>query len=324
MRLATIATALMALSAVATHANEEINTNVQPEVEEGVRQQRGGSPALFRQIEEQNREYDRHRDYDARLIQKDETVNLSLTELEVPFEVEISEGYLTTLTFLDINGNPYPVRVSRVGNDTTFIVCAGTGDDCTIDESDLDIAHILTVGTPKMAGRSNLRVFFRGLHRAVQIPLVARTDSYHEEVLVMLPIENPDHKASRMAQDSRLSLPDTDDAYARALLDGISVDRMHGATELDVTVRNRGGQEQSDSRHRAIHAEGNTYLKTMIRLPNPSATAKTSGSMRMVVYRFKGKPRVITGQDRDGRILELYLSAPEHVLGYRELETDGR
>ncbi|MDQ2077399.1 DotH/IcmK family type IV secretion protein [Marinimicrobium sp. ABcell2] len=303
---------------------EDFDPTPRPEVREGVERQRGGGPDLFRQTYEANREYDRYRQYDPKIQRKSESVTLTRNELTLPFELEVSQGYITTLTFLDANGNPYPTRISRVGDNTTFVVCTGISDNCQAGEEDLDIAHILTVGTTRLAGRSNLRVFFRGLDRAVQIPLVGRKGSYHDEVIVMLPVTNPDAPSPAQLQDTRLTIPETDDYVARALIDGVPATRLGDGVDLQVEVRTRTRQRLPTGQYAAIYVNGKTYLRTDITLPNPGAEAITPGPMNQVVYRFNGRPRFVSGFNRHGQIVKIELKAPENVLGYREYRRDGR
>lgn len=313
-----------AVAQISSQNNEDFDPTPQDEVREGVERQRGGSPALYGQTDEAFREYDRYREYDPKIKRKSDTVPLTRNNLSLPFEVEVSEGYITTLTFLDVNGNPYPTRISRVGDPGTFVVCVGVSESCEVGEEDLDIAHILTVGTTRLAGRSNLRVFFRGLDRAVQIPLVGRTSSYHNDVTIMLPVENPDIDRSAQVRDMRLTIPETDDYYARALIDNVPGSKLPQARDLQVEVSTRDAQVLPTGSYAALYANGKTYLRTDITLPNPSAEAITPGAMRQVVYRFDGKPRVITGFNRHGQVVKIALREPENVLGYREIDLDGQ
>lgn len=304
---------------------EDFDPTPRPEVREGVERQRGGSPDLYRQTNEAYQEYLRYKQYDPKIQQKSETVTLSRNELTLPFEVEVSQGYITTLTFFDANGNPYPTRISRVGDNGTFVVCTGISDNCQAGEEDLDIAHILTVGTTRLAGRSNLRVFFRGLDRAVQIPLVGRKSSYHDEVIIMLPVSNPDAQPHSQILDGRLTIPETDDYIARALIDSVPASRLSdGAVDLEVRVETRARQRLPTGGYAAIYSDGKTYLRTDITLPNPGAEAITPGPMRQVVYRFDGRPRVISGYNRHGQLVKIELRAPENVLGYREYRAHGQ
>lgn len=304
---------------------EDFDPTPRPEVREGVERQRGGSPELYRQTQEAYQEYLRHNQYDPEKQRKSESVTLSRNELTVPFEVEVSQGYITTLSFFDANGNPYPTRISRVGDNTTFVVCTGISDNCQAGEEDLDIAHILTVGTTRLAGRSNLRVFFRGLDRAVQIPLVGRTSSYHDEVIIMLPVSNPDVEPQSHVQDGRLTIPETDDYIARALIDSVPASKLSGdSVDLEVRVETRSRQRLPVGGYAAIYSGGKTYLRTDITLPNPGAEAITPGPMRQVVYRFNGKPRVISGFNRHGQLVKIELRTPENVLGYREYRDYGQ
>lgn len=304
-------------------AQEEIDVQPDPEVIQGVESSKGGPPLLYRQIEEYSREYERYLTYAPKVNRKSKSETITMDNLVLPFEVEVSKGYITTLTFIDARGNPFPVRVSRVGNSNAFVVCTGTSEDCKITEADIDIAHILTIGTTYQAGRSNLRVFFNGLYKAVQIPLVVKKDSYHDEVTIMLPVDNPDFKAPSVVGTIGRSAPvDTDDYIARGMIDGISAEKLGNGIQLNVELENRIGSRMPNDGTTAIFSEGNTYLKTTIRSPNPEASAMTHGFMREVVYRFDGRPRAVSGFDRDGNVVVLRITAPDNVLGYRELKHD--
>jgi hypothetical protein len=299
---------------------QEYNVVPSQEVQQAVEDEMGGPPVLYRQVMEQHQEYENAMDYVPRANPKSKTIALNMDQLDVPFEVEIAKGYITTLTFVDANGNPFPVRVSRVGSEKTFIVCAGTSKDCKIKKEDMDIAHILTIGTPNFVGRSNLRVFFKGLHKAIQIPLVVKKTSYHEEVTIMLPVSNPDAVSQiNSYSSSNQNLKDSDDYYARALIDGIPISRIPRAVALDVEIENRIGEKVRSASVNAIFAEGKTYLKAKLRMPNPYPSAITNGFMNEVVYRFDQRTGVVTGFDENGQVVVIKLKLPDNVLGYREV-----
>ncbi|UUA75184.1 DotH/IcmK family type IV secretion protein [Cellvibrio sp. QJXJ] len=313
---------LYSLMMTPTYA-QEYNVIPNEEVRRAVEEEKGGPPVLYRQVMEQNQEYETAMEYMPKATPKSRTVSLSMDNLNVPFEVEVATGYITTLTFIDSNGNPYPHKISRVGNNTTFIVCTGSGEDCVAKKEDIDIAHILTIGTPKHTGRSNLRVMFNGLYKAVQIPLVVKRTTYHDEVTIMLPVTNPDSKIEPLFRNtSQRTIQDSDDYYARALIDGISVSNLPDAVELSISVENRIGQEASSANIRAIYARGNTYLKAPLRNPNPRPSALTNGFMNDVVYRFDGRAGVVTALDESGQIVVITLTLPENMLGYRSLGSE--
>lgn len=299
---------------------QDYNVNPSEEVQRAVEIDRGGPPVLYRQVMEAEQAYDNALDYMPRATAKNKTIALAMDQLDVPFEVEIAKGYITTLTFIDANGHPFPVRVSRVGSKDMFILCSGTAEDCKVKKEDLDIAHILTIGTPNSVGRSNLRVFFKGLHKAVQIPLVVKKTSYHDEVTIMLPVSNPDAENQSISyRSTNQNIKDSDDYYARALIDGIHVSRLPKAVALDVEVENRIGEKVRSAGVDAIFADGKTYLKSKLRMPNPHPSAMTNGFMNEVVYRFDQRTGVVTGFDENGQVLVIKLNLPDTVLGYREV-----
>lgn len=289
------------------------------EVRRTVDEQRGGPPELYRQVMERNAEFENIQQYKPKPTVKRRTVELTMDQLSVPFEIEVTSSYITMLTFIDRDGHPYPVKVSRVGDPKTFIVCTGTGSDCKITEADMDIAHILSVGTPKSVGRANLQVMFKGLFKAVQIALVVKKNSYHEDVTIMVPASNPDVKSYSFARSqSEMSLRETDDYYARALIDGVPVSELPDAFMYEIEIESKTGKKLNSSGFYAIYAEGNTYLKSQLRLPNPRPTAITNGFMGEVVYRFSGRTGVVTGIDDTGKVVVAKLNLPNSVRGYRE------
>jgi hypothetical protein len=289
------------------------------DVNRTVDEQRGGPPELYRQVMERNQEFEDIQQYKPKPTAKRRTVELTMDQLTIPFEVEITSSYITMITFIDRDGHPYPVKVSRVGDSSTFKVCTGTSNDCKITEADLDIAHILSVGTSKSVGRANLQVMFKGLYKAVQISLVVKKNSYHEDVTIMVPASNPDVKDVPFSRtQSETSLKETDDYYARGLIDGVPVSELPDAVLYEIDVESQSGKTLRNSGYSAIYAGGNTYLKSKLRLPNPRPTAITNGFMSEVVYRFSGRTGVVSGIDDSGRVVVLKLNLPSSVRGYRE------
>mgnify|MGYP005852912237 CR=1 FL=1 len=298
---------------------EELQTDPEQSVRDRVNESQGGPPELHRQVREQFKEFDRASEYKPKLRKRSRTVHLSMDNLEIPFEVEATEGYLGSITFLDANGTPFPVRVSRIGDPQRFSVCSGTGGDCQVDEESKDLAHILTLGTNRLAGRTNLKVFFSGLFKPVQIPIVAKTQSYHDDITVMLPVENPDREAAKTQPISNTHTPQTDDYYARALIDRIDASDVPGAKPIQITAQNMVGDPVPGGHHSGYFAEGSTYVKTTLRRPTPSPVAVTGGVLNDVVYKFDGQRRAVTGFSQSGEAITLVLNPPGNELGYREL-----
>lgn len=298
---------------------EEFSIYPGDEIREAIDDEIGGPPELQRQVDEYLEEYDRASQYEPRLKKKSESISLSASSPEVPFEIEVSRGYLTTLTFLDANGHPYPTRTSRVGNSQTFIVCVGASSSCQASEEEIDIAHILTIGTNHLAGRSNLKVFFKGMHRAVQIPLVSKKFSYHDEVTIVLPTENPDAERELISDITPDHMLRSDDLVARGLIDDVPISEMPGAIRLDATSFSVTGEPHARQDALAVYVGGNTYLRTTVRRTNPQPTSVTPGHMGTMVYRYSGKRRVVTGLDSAGMVVTIKIDFPERVLGYKQL-----
>jgi|GEM_PF-6708579 len=300
------------------YGQDNIKVQPDPAVKEAVEIQEGGSPELIRQTREQLEEYKRAEQYDPKIKCYTKSVSLPLSNLKLGFEVAVNSDYITTLTFLDQNGNPYPTRLSRAGDAESFFVCSGSSSSCEAGEDELDLAHILTLSTNKLAGRSNLKVLFKGLHRAVHIPLVVKRNYCHDEVTISLPNINPDFEMPEPVLSNYESIvPQVDDLLARGLLDNLAYELLSPATPVTVNPVSMTDKKLPINDLRAVYNDGFTYIKTRLLLPQPSPNAITEGLMGQRVYRFKGKPHDIRGTYPSGRVVILKIKYPDSLAAYR-------
>ena len=285
----------------------------------------GGSPEMYRQAKEALKGYDEADQYSNRKQADSLNLMLKMDRLIVSEEIQITPDFVTSVTFIDGAGNPWPIKFARVGNAKKFIVEVGDGNGS--GEIDPSVAHIAAITSPYMAGRSNAKLYFEGIHKPVQITLVARRDSYHEDVVLKFPIENPAAPESNKLStgylmDNRVAV--IDDPYARGLADNVSAQDLVGAVEMNIEITDIHERPVQEKMSRAIKVGPLIYVKAPLHGVVPSPAGITKGIHGYSVFKFRDSPRLVSGIDKHGRVIMVKIKELDGEYGLRHLPISGR
>lgn len=315
MRNKTFATlALLAASSVFVSA-EEFSINPTVEVQAEVNKYNGGDPVVKRQIEEAEKKHLILEQYDPRLKAMTDSFALTLDKLSLPKEIVIAMGYPTTITCFDVNGNPWPVLMFSNGNKEKFTIVHGDGK-----EGGNGLDHILDINTGALAGRAGLKVYFKGLDQAVEITLLVGLKSYHNNINIILPVENPDApKIEKPSITSAQFVMNAHDPIARQLLDGVLIET---AIYLETETKSFSGEEINTQGDVAIIIGDSLYFKTQLTNPSPAPESITPGPHGFYVYKFLQKHRTVSGFAKLTRRYMVYFKKPDSMNGFRHFNKE--
>jgi hypothetical protein len=301
---------------------EEYTVEPSPEVINEIYQGKGGSPEIFEQVDRALKGYDEIKQYTGVKQAKSESFLLSPTTLSPEIEIEVTQDYITTITFVDIGGAPWPIKLSRVGNQTIFQTAAGEAEAGQSKVENKQLAHIIALTTQKAAGRSNLKVYFDGVHKPVDVSLVVRKRSYHDDVVINIPFPNPDVSREDQVARSIVGANIVDDPYARALIDGLAADQLQDAREMDITFSDINDVPMTISASRSIRVGDNIYLKVNLRSIYPEPVQVTPGIHGYTVYKLSSLPRIVSGVNKNGKNVLVRITDATDGFGYRALPVD--
>jgi hypothetical protein len=283
----------------------------------------GGSPEEYRRAKEALKGYEVIEQYRSKREAKSASLVLNPSTLKVPFELEVTYGELSSITFLDINGNPWPIAMSRVGDVKLLEIGVGDAEPNAKSVENIRLAHIVSISTTKLAGRSNMKLFFEGIHKPINLRVVVKRDSYHDDVLITLPMVNPatskdDERSASL--DPRATI--IDNPFSRALIDGVSVSQILNAEEMAVSMMTMDERKVGSEASRAIKVGEKIYLKVPLRSVNPTPMNVSKGLHGYNVYEFIDLPRIISGINKHGETVMVKVSPPKGKLSYRTLPID--
>lgn len=308
---------LALLVVTAQSVGEEFSIFPSDEIIDAVDNANGGHPLIKKQITEREKFHEQVADYDKKLAGLVARFEIPLDNPRLPTEIVVSKGYFTSITFMDVNGQPWPVFISKIADKGSFKASVGSSKEEKVDETDLAVAHILTLETGRLAGRSNAKIFFKGYDVAIDISLIIGVNSYHKDVTIVLPLENPDApKRTSFVEEKVVDLPFSYDPFARKLIDGVDID---DAIKMDVEVSTIGGKIVDQPFDRAMKINGRTYLKTRLLGMAPEPIAITPGLNGYKVYTWDKEPRGVSGINRKGRRVMVKFKLPESALGFRKV-----
>jgi intracellular multiplication protein IcmK len=205
----------------------------------------------------------------------------SLDPGTAPLTIQVAQGHVTTVTFLDISGAPWPVEdISWAGN---FEVVESGGDDGT---------HILRITPQSEFAYGNMSIRLTELQTPVILTLATARDKVHYRFDAIIPDYGPFATAPLIQ------------ARAGPTPGGKEISRvLEGVVPAHFARLNVTGV---DGRTRAYRDGGTTYLRTPLTLLSPGWSAHVSSADGMRVYTLDGAP-VLLLSDR-GRMVRAYLS----------------
>lgn len=210
------------------------------------------------------------------------TVHATTRPGAAPPRILLTDDFVTSLTFLDNTGAPWPISRALAGNSKMFGV-----------EVPPAAGNVAIIAPLRKYATSNLFVLLEGNSVPIMVTLENnRTAAYYNVNLVL------DQKGPKaMKEEVRPPADPIDDSFMRAILDGAG-----GVTPGIRQVKISGSASST-----AFIAASKFYLRTPYSLifPNNNTASMRSGGIR--VYELPITP-LITVADENGRPLDLYPS----------------
>ncbi|MTH96636.1 DotH/IcmK family type IV secretion protein [Roseibium sp. RKSG952] len=188
------------------------------------------------------------------------SVGVSLKSGEMPVRLNVAPGWLSTLTFSDVTGQPWPVHVVTNGNPDAYDVKSSGPQDET---------NIITISARRAHIPSNFSVLLLG----AKVPLLVTLDPSSSDVDYRVDAR-VDQRGPNAIYDSvtGASLAPTNDSTMLQFLDGVA---PSGAREL----------KSSNPRDLQAWMYGDLmYVRTSMDLLSPAYTAKHSNASGVKVF----------------------------------------
>lgn len=188
------------------------------------------------------------------------SVGVSLKSGELPIRLNVSPGWLSTLTFSDVTGQPWPVHVVTNGNPDAYDVKSSGPQEET---------NIITISARRAHVPSNFSVLLVG----AKVPLLVTLDPSSTDVDYRVDAR-VDQRGPNAIYDSvsGVSLAPTNDSTMLQFLDGVA---PSGAREL----------KSSNARDLQAWMYGDLmYVRTAMDLLSPAYTAKHSNASGVKVF----------------------------------------
>lgn len=193
------------------------------------------------------------------------SVMLSMRPGELPPVVRVSPGWVTTLTFSDVTGAPWPVMNFTVGNPDAYEV---------LNSGEKGKTNIITISTKQAYVPSNLAVTLINAKVPLMVTLDPTSSNVDFRVDAQVDERGPNSKYEQISVDN---LPPTSDSTMLSFLDGVAPD---GAKRLKVADREVQAWRYNDL----------LYVRTSRTLMAPAYTAKQSNVSGVNVYLLNEVP----------------------------------
>lgn len=242
------------------------------------------APMSPEQIEEYNRQLDardRARGKEIESINSGtRSVRLSMRPGERPPVIKVSPGWISTLTFSDVTGAPWPVMNVLSGNrDAYEALNAGAAGD----------TNMITISTKQAYIRSNLAVTLIG----ASVPVILTLDPTESNIDVRVDIQ-VDQRGPKAAYDmlSGSGLAPTNDSTMLAFLDGVPPE---GAKKL----------QTGSSEVQAWRYDEQLYVRTSRTMLSPAYMSKQSNVSGTNVYVLNEAPVLLLSDN--GRMFSVMI-----------------
>lgn len=193
------------------------------------------------------------------------SVALSLKSGERPAVVKVSPGWISTLTFSDVTGQPWPVLSVTNGNPTAYHVQSSGPQDAT---------NIITISARQGHIASNIAITLVGAKVPILMSLDPTTSEVDFRVDAQVDERGPNASFDIMTTDS---LAATNDSVMLSFLDGVP---PNNAKKLKTS--SRGVQ--------AWRYEDMIYVRTSNSVLSPAHVSKSSNASGVNVYVMKEAP----------------------------------
>jgi len=125
-----------------------------------------------------------------KLINK--TVPIILGKSDYDKTIYLSKGFVTTIVFLDVKGNPWPVKVAVKGD----------GDKISTTRTD---KHIIFMSTSSSYSDTNMAFVLEGINIPINFRIVTNTNKANEKIEVILQDLGPEAKKESFVEESKLA-----------------------------------------------------------------------------------------------------------------------
>lgn len=218
-------------------------------------------------------------------------------------------GFETELLFFDLNGNPWEVGSVSTGN--TKLANAEKGEV---------LPHSVTIGIAdkRYAGKTNLKVKFKGLETSVSFSMQINTQKYHETLKVVLPGVNPKEQGAQLysGYTERYAM---DDPVARSILDNpVNPATSAGCENRLAVTKSITGQTLLGTQPVVFSCDTGLYIRTRyLSSPSPDPNGVVNGPDGYRVYRFIDAGEYFTFSDRTGQPIFIEAVKPQKLIGAR-------
>jgi len=212
---------------------------------------------------------------------------ISLDPGALPSVVRVASGHVTTLNFLDVSGEPWPIEdISWAGN---FEV---------IESSMQEGSHILRISPSTEFAYGNMSIRLLGLTTPVIVTLETSRDIVHYRFDAIIPKYGPFGKTPLIEGNNSLTAGGAD---ISAVLEGVP---FSGTRRLNVSG--------VDGRTSAYISGDIVYVRTPFTLLSPGWSSSVSSADGMNVYKIRSAPVLILSNK--GQMVRVHLSEKEDIF----------
>ncbi len=191
---------------------------------------------------------------------------VSLDPGSKPPVINVGVGHVTSLTILDVTGEPWPIKDLAFGGNFE-VVSSGSG------------SHMIRITPLSEFAHGNVSVQLLNLKTPVTFTLSTQRDNIHYRFDARIPEYGPFAKVPIMQGGMTLV---AGNSILSSVLDGIA---PQGSEKMDV--------QGVDGRTTAYSYGETTYLRTPLTLLSPSWTSSVSSADGMNVYALSNAPVVL-------------------------------
>lgn len=203
------------------------------------------------------------------------SIGISLRSGERPATLKVSPGWISTITFSDVTGKPWPVESVANGNSSAYTVQSAGPDTNT---------NIIMISALQSYVPSNIAVTLSGATVPVLLTLQPSSSEVDFRVDAQVDQRGPNAAYDIVSSDV---LPSTNDSLMLGFLDGVP---PTGATKLKTSNRNV----------EVWRLDGMFYVRSTSSLLSPAYVSKQSNVSGVNVYVLNETPVLMVS--RDGRL----------------------
>lgn len=226
----------------------------------------------------------------------------------IRYTINVVSGFESELAFFDLNGQPWEVGSTSTGN--TGLLSATKNEI---------IPHTINIAAAegRYAGRTNLKVRFKGLETSVSFPININTQTYHETLKVVLPGSSPNAKANPYSGFGNRDA--MDDVVARSILDNpINPETSVSCEKRLAVAKTITGQTLLGIQPVIFSCETGLYIRSRyLTGPSPDPNGFVNGPDGYRVDRFIDAGEYFSYRDKSGQPVFIEAVKPQKMIGAR-------